>query len=280
MRTTTLAEQALSYIMQKRPIIVYDLETTGKNPKTVNIIQFSGDLYTCDNETGKYQKADSLNLYIKQILPLPKVIIDLTGITDEKLNSEGIYEEDAASMIKSFLDKAEIISGYNNSRYDNVLINRLYSDYFGGSFSPQMNIDVFAIAKELIDKETLPDRSYKLCNVAEYYKVAQDGFHNATVDIDNTWRVLCSEMRDLKIQLEDRKSLLQNALTDFYIIDVNHWKRSRYVDRLYILTNIGQLEYDVYKKEVVQKPERLVDPNVLVKKTEIYMTEHGKKFPS
>lgn len=271
MRTTNESEAALSIIRSKEPIIVYDLETTGLSPRSANIIQFSGDLYSCA-ATGKYEKEDSLNLYISQDMPLPAKIVGLTGITDEKLASEGIQEGLATYQIRSFLSKAKIISGYNNKKFDDAFIDALFLKYYNTRFIPEKEIDVFAIAKELIDVDDLCEPHYKLCNVADYYKVTQEGFHNAAVDIDNTWRVFKSEMRDYAVQKKSKKKLI----SEFDIRQMHRWKKSRKMDRMYVYTTKGKAVYDLYTNEV--QSDNALDPNVLLDKMLIFAKSMG--FPS
>lgn len=269
MRATCEADKALSLIRTKVPIIVYDLETTGISRKTSNIIQFSGDLYSCD-ETGKYQKEDSLNLYIRQDEPLPYKIIELTGITDAQLKQEGIPENMAAVMIWNFFQRAKIISGYNNRKFDDAFIDRLFQTYYSVPFSPENEIDVYLIAKELIDADDLCDPHYKLCNIADYYKVTQEGFHNAAVDIDNTWRVFQSEMRDLVAQKRDKQ---KDMISEFEIKSMHRWKRSRKLDRLYITTTKGRAYFDYYTNEI--HSDINLDPNLLMEKMKLFASSMG-----
>ena len=278
MRITHEADRALALIRTKAPILVYDLETTGLSKKTSNIIQFSGDLYSCA-ETGNYEKEASLNLYIKQDEPLPAKITELTGITDAQLETEGVQESVAAVMIWNFFQRAKIISGYNNQKFDDAFIDRLFQKHYGTAFCPENEIDVFQVAKELIDIEDLCEPHYKLCNVADYYKVTQEGFHNAAVDIDNTWRVLKSEMRDLVIQKKERKTAgkaegkEENFISDFEVRSIRRWKRSRTLDRLYIDTTEGSAWYDYYRNEV--HSDRHLDPELLLKKAGILAGSMG-----
>jgi len=268
MRVTHEADQALALIRTKEPILVYDLETTGLSPKTSNIIQFSGDLYSCE-ETGKYTKEDSLNLYIHQDLPLPSKIVQLTGITDEKLSKDGMPENMAAVMIWNFFQRAKIISGYNNIKFDDLFINQLFMKHYNVPFTPEKEIDVFLIAKELIDVDDLCEPHYRLCNIADYYKVTREGFHNAAVDIDNTWRVFESEMRDLVAQKRDKKKLI----SDFDIRSMHRWKKSRKMDRMYVDTTRGKAVYDLSSGEV--ESDNALDPNVLLEKMQLFAKSMG-----
>lgn len=268
MRVTRESEMALSLIRSKEPIIVYDLETTGLSPKSANIIQFSGDLYSC-KATGKYEKEDSLNIYICQDMPLPAKIVELTGITDGKLAIEGISEGLAAYKIRAFFERAKIISGYNNKKFDDAFIDKLFLKYYNMPFVPEKEIDVFAIAKELIDVDDLCEPHYKLCNIADYYKVTQEGFHNAAVDIDNTWRVFKCEMQDYMAQKKGKKKLV----SEFDIRQMHRWKKSRKMDRMYVYTTKGKAVYDLYTNEI--KSDNELDPNVLLEKMQVFAKSMG-----
>lgn len=268
MRVMNESERALSLIRTKEPIIVYDLETTGLSPRSANIIQFSGDLYSC-TATGVYEKEDNLNLYIWQDRLLPSKITELTGITDKKLAEDGIQEGLAAYKIQDFLKRGKIISGYNNKKFDDAFINALFLKYYNQPFVPEKEIDVFSIAKELIDVDDLCEPHYKLCNVADYYKVTQEGFHNAAVDIDNTWRVFKCEMRDYMAQRKNKKKLI----SEFDIRQMHRWKKSRTVDRMYVYTTQGKAVYDFYTNEV--ESDNALDPDILLKKMQIFAKSMG-----
>ena len=276
MKTQFSSENALKLMKQKKSILVYDLETTGLNKTDDRIIQFSGDLYSCE-ETGKYHKVDSLNIYIRQEFLLPAKIVELTGITDEKLQAEGISEREAAEKILCILKKSDVICGYNSKRFDNLFMENLMARQFDTHFTFSEQIDVFEIVKELIDLDDLPDRHYKLCVVADYYKVAVEGFHNAAVDIENTWLVLKAAMYDYRNQKKEHKQEIKQYIRDFKITGMSRWKKSRTMDRLYIKTSRGEVIYDLYKNEVSPKQPNgpNLDPGVLIDQMNVYAKSCG-----
>ena len=268
------AKAARSLLQSHEPVIVYDVETSGLSEKTNYIIQFAGLLFAWDPVSGSYVQADSINVYIRQYLPIPAQIEELTGITNDFLLTQR-FEEDVFPEIYDFLCKGRIFAGYNNS-FDDRFISAMSIRQVGKRFTPAKRIDAYVIAKELIRKSDLTDGSYKLCNVAEYYKVTQEGFHNAFVDIANTWSVILSEMDDLNSRPEDPE-----GISDFKITSVNRWKKSysrnqRY-DRFYINTTKGTVVYDLVNNEIAPKEKNgpMVNADELILQLESIARQAG-----
>ena len=96
--------------------LVFDVETTGLLPKTgadeiPHIIQLSFALY----DTDKNQMIDTYNAYIK--LPLGTIlrpfITELTGITQEKIETEGVEVVEAVCEFYKAYQQADIIVAHN-----------------------------------------------------------------------------------------------------------------------------------------------------------------------
>ena len=267
------SEAALKLLKTHKPIIVYDTETTGLNAQSDYVIQFSGALYTWDEEKKNYVRTASLEQYIKPPLPISDTIINLTGITNGYL-SGAPSEEQVFPIIKAFMDLGEIFVAYNNQFDDGMLTSMYLRNH--EVFLTENRIDVLKIARELINKNDLYAKSYKLMNVAEYYKVAVEGFHNASVDILNTWKVLLAEMRDYA---SAEKSA--NGIKDFRINNMNRWQKSygrnSRFDRMYIYTNLGIVVYDFVNNELQPKEENgpSLDPQELVLKANEFAQKNG-----
>jgi exodeoxyribonuclease-1 len=108
----------------------YDLETSGRSPKTSRIMQFAGQRTTMDLEP----VGEPHNILVKltdDILPEPEAIL-LTGITPQSTQADGLTE---AEFLKLFC--AEIATpdttfiGYNNIRFDDHFMRyTLYRNFY------------------------------------------------------------------------------------------------------------------------------------------------------
>ena len=86
--------------------VVLDIETTGLNAEEDAIIEI-GALQVNENEI-----ASSFQVLVQIPSPLPLFIQNLTGITEEMLEQDGILDEVALENLKSFLGN-RVICGHN-----------------------------------------------------------------------------------------------------------------------------------------------------------------------
>ena len=252
---------AKSLLQEHLPLVIYDVETTGRSfKKGDRIIQFAGIVLQYIDK--KYRLTDQLEVYIKQPIPLPSFIVDLTGITDEQL-SDKPDEKEAYVAIKQFLARKAIFVGYN-VKFDNGFIDDLLYRQEGIHYQPKRIIDPYILAKELISPDDAGGH-LKLESVAKYYGVTEEGFHNAMVDVMNTKKVLFAEMRDFVLQSEDQSSGVSKA---FDIVALNRWTKSYTLDRIYITISVeGQkkrIYYDLYRNEFNTVEEESIDTNTLM----------------
>lgn len=71
-------------------ILVFDFETTGLNPLQSEIIEIGAILLK--KEGLEYVIKKELNVLIKQPTLLPEKIVEITNITDELLEKEGVVK--------------------------------------------------------------------------------------------------------------------------------------------------------------------------------------------
>ncbi|MBO5544671.1 MAG: 3'-5' exonuclease [Oscillospiraceae bacterium] len=254
------AAKAHGLLAEHLPVVVYDVETTGLNNKKEFIIQFSCMRANYDEGLKKYVPDINgiRNIYIKPPVPLPGNITELTGITEEMLADKPGEAEAFPEVAKSFAG-AKIFIGYN-VKFDNGFIDEMAMRNCGRHFAPVNIVDPCEIARELIARSALKENKYKLANVSEYYKTTVEGFHNAAIDIINTWKVLEAEMLDYEMRREeDERDVFSvvNYLSNFRIIRINRWKQSygfnsRY-DRLYVKTTAGEVVYDLINNKLFPK---------------------------
>lgn len=164
-----------------KKIKVFDTETTGLS-KDHEIIQFSG--ITIDAET--WEELDREDFFINIGYPLPTKITEITGITDEILQAEGISREEAFNRISKFFGD-EIVMGYNVA-FDVNKVSHLYSQVQGMDWIPSGIIDLYKIVKSKCPKNMTENQ--KLMTMTTYFGL-DDGitFHRAIDDVIATARL-------------------------------------------------------------------------------------------
>ena len=118
--------------------IFFDLETTGLDITKESPIQIGA--IACDEE---FKVLDSFNHYVKTNKPLDPFIVNLTGITDEKLAKEGLAPKVVAEKWNNFIWKYQPCSliGYNSISYDYPLLcNWLYRHVTGNFKLPPVHM--------------------------------------------------------------------------------------------------------------------------------------------
>jgi DNA polymerase III alpha subunit (gram-positive type) len=197
--------------MKNKRLFIYDFETNGfwsplNQPiqVAIKIIEPNGDV------------KDYMN-YIRCDRPLSYTIESLTGITDFVLAEKGIDIKDCfKDVAELLLVENTIICGHNILTFDNLFLN-YYLNKFG--FKGITKEDCFDTSGELkaklIGEKKLSSESYgvyharalsrrvqgvkhKLTDACDYYKIKYDcdNMHNASVDVDCTYKVLLKQLRN------------------------------------------------------------------------------------
>jgi DNA polymerase-3 subunit epsilon len=97
-----------------KPIIFFDLETTGLDIVNSRIVQIA--CIKIDLEGNKEEKC----MLIKPLIPIPKEASDVHGITDEKVKDAPYFSQIAIALNEYF--NGCDIGGYNSDNYDVPLL--------------------------------------------------------------------------------------------------------------------------------------------------------------
>lgn len=105
---------SLEKLLKFGPLVVFDTETTGLEPDSCQIIELAA--LKIEEKDGKPEITARMDDFVK--LPagerLPDRIVELTGITDEILESEGKSPEDVARhFVEEFLSEPATLSAHN-----------------------------------------------------------------------------------------------------------------------------------------------------------------------
>ncbi len=170
-------------------ILVFDFETTGLSPMSENIIEVGAILYTKHND--QYVIEKEFNALIKQEKPITDFISNLTHITNEMLDKDGIEEELAFREFDQMIDDDTLLVAYNLS-FDIGFLLKLYQKYVFRNYSIPFDIlDCMAVYK---DRYPFPHR---LESAAATFEIENENAHRASDDARTTFEVL------MKLQEQD-----------------------------------------------------------------------------
>lgn len=186
----------------KKPLVVFDLETTGLDIVNDRIIQLSFIKVYPD---GKEERGDHL---INPGKHIPEMITELTGIDDEKVKDAPSFKQISTTLAETF--KGCDFAGFNSNRFD---VPMLAEEFL------RAGID-FAFSKcRLIDAQAIFHKMERR-NLAAAYKFycgrkMEEDFeaHRADQDTEATYRVLMGEL-DMysKEQQEEDERILPNDM--------------------------------------------------------------------
>lgn len=165
--------------------IFYDFETTGLNPYHDEIIEFAFK-----------NDANSISSLVKPSYPLKQEITDITGITNDMLQNEGISKEEAKKKIIKWLKTIEgplYLIAHNNIGFDMLFFKRLVGDDLN-----QFNIkylDTLYLAKKLLPKM----RSVSMKTLTKIFSI-ESGNHRALGDTCALEQVYKELIRKLPVQ--------------------------------------------------------------------------------
>ena len=167
-----------------KELVVFDTETTGLSPETNHIIQLSAIKCTIDEDC-QFHEIARMDTYINPGYKLPAKIIEITGITDEKL-ADCPGEAEQWGAIHEFLGDSPIACGHNVP-FDVSMVQAMYRRY-GAEFNP-IDLDTLRMAQELHRKDEAG--SHKLGVLAEHFGLDYGlTFHNSMDDVVATMRLL------------------------------------------------------------------------------------------
>ncbi len=167
----------------KKPLIVFDLETTGLDLVKDKIIQIS---YIKVYPDGKEERE---NIFVNPERPIPAEVVALTGITDEQVATAPTFKELSSSLSEKF--KGCDFAGYNSNHFD---VPMLAEEFL------RAGVDFDFSKSRLIDAQTIYHKMERR-NLAAAYKFfcgrkMEEDFeaHRADQDTEATYRVLMGEL--------------------------------------------------------------------------------------
>ena len=167
----------------QKPLVIFDLETTGLDLVKDRIIQLS---YIKVYPNGKEERGDEL---INPEMQIPELITQLTGISNDDVKDKPSFKQLAKKIEDVF--QGSDIAGFNSNHFDvPLLAEEFLRAGINFDFSKACLIDACTIFKKMERR-----------NLASAYKFycgrrMEDDFeaHRADQDTEATYRVLMSEL--------------------------------------------------------------------------------------
>ena len=166
-----------------KPLVIFDLETTGLDMVKDRIIQLSYIKVTPNGEEKR------VNLTINPEMEIPKFVTELTGISNADVADKPTFKQIASQLAEEF--KGSDLAGYNSNNFDvPMLCEEFLRAGIDFDFSKCRLIDAMAIF-----------RKQERRNLAAAYKFycgrkMEDDFeaHRADQDTEATFRVLMGQL--------------------------------------------------------------------------------------
>ena len=262
--------------------VICDTESTNFTPNDIygKLIEIAAI------KVKKDQIIDTFKTYINPKIKIPKKIVELTNIDDEKVKDAPSYEE-ALNNFYQFTENDNCVLIFHNATHDLHFLN-----YFGnkqGLTFGNKTIDTLKLAKI-----TYPDfKSYKLENLCKELDIEDTNHHEALNDVKVTYE-LFKKIVDLKILDNIDKPIIKNKTKqskikfDCDVKKCNYWEKDlgkTKLKRVYIMirTNhdYANIFFDLNKEEWGIKDSSYNNPinfKIVEKKIKDKYDLKGEKF--
>ena len=186
-----------------KPLVIFDLETTGLDLVKDRIIQIS---YIKVYPDGREERGNEL---VNPEKPIEPIITQLTGISDEDVKDKPTFKQLSATLAEKFTGCD--FAGFNSNHFDIPLLAEEFL---------RAGIDFDFSKSKMIDAQTIFHKMERR-NLAAAYKFycgrkMEDDFeaHRADQDTEATYRVLMGELDKYAPGAnEDPEKVLENDMT-------------------------------------------------------------------
>lgn len=163
-----------------RPIVCFDLETTGTDRATDRIVQFCFIRMNTDSTT------DKLSRWINPQMEIPAAATAVHGITNDMVSNFQPFEAHAEEVL-DFIEGCDL-AGFNCLVFDvPVLFNELYRSGIVWDYTKHSIIDACNIYKRNAPRDLTSA-------LLHYCKEVLNDAHNATTDTEATLKVFMQQV--------------------------------------------------------------------------------------
>jgi len=187
-----------------KPLIVFDLETTGVNPSKDKIVElFMIKIFPDGSRKDLYQK-------FNPEIPIPKEVTAIHGITDADVANEPTFKHKAHQILE-FITNCDF-GGFNSNKFDfPMLIEEFYRAEIDFDTTKCKFVDAQRIFHQMEPRNL--SAAYKF-----YCSKELNNAHSAKADTEATWEIINAQI-DRYEQLEPsvefiHKHTMQSNLVD------------------------------------------------------------------
>lgn len=181
-------------------VVFFDTETTGLDAESSQIIELAA-IRIEQTDRGMLRVAADMDVFVQ--LPeghrIPEKITELTGITDDALEREGVTEAVAAAAFVRMIerDKGPVLLVAHNAQFDLLFVLAMLSRHYGAGLL--VNTDYLDSLTVYKDRRAYP---HKLANAIVAYKLEDkvQNSHRAIDDVAALFEV-CKAMDDERADL-------------------------------------------------------------------------------
>lgn len=184
-------------------LVIFDTETTGLNPEKERVTEI-GLVEMIDGEvTGRYY-----HTYVRSGQDIPKIVVDLTGITKNFLEDKPLFRDVYKSMLE-FIGDSKIVAHNANfdMRFINMELRRINKD--------EITQDRFIDTVRMFN-EKHPGKKSSLDKIMKFYKIDSSirTKHGAVIDaylLSLVYKILTKKEKTLfeEIDLEEEKDVVK-----------------------------------------------------------------------
>ncbi len=163
-----------------KPIVFFDIESTGVNVVTDRIVEISFLKVFSDG------REDVLTMRINPTIPIPKQTTDIHGITDEDVANEPTFKEQSSEIV-AFLKGCDL-GGYNSNKFDIPMLAEEFA---------RAEVDIDLKKMKFIDVQVIFFKMEPRTLTAAYRVFCDkslENAHSAEADVRATWEVLQAQM--------------------------------------------------------------------------------------
>lgn len=173
-----------SLFTQFDSIVVLDLETTGLDPRTDEMIEFGALRVT---PGGLAAEEEDILIRLSDGNRLPPAITKLTGITEDRLFYEGIEKAEAAARIQAMLSAPNTLLATYNAQFDLCFLYYFLRAH--GGTEPLRAARLYDVLTVYRDRRDYPHR---LENAVAAYALETQNTHRAIDDARATLELLAA----------------------------------------------------------------------------------------
>lgn len=184
----------------QRPLIVFDLETTGLNISTDRIVEL------CMIKIFPNNKQEIKHEYINPTIPIPLEITEIHGITDQQVKNSPTFK-DIAKDLEKFIDDSDF-AGFNSNKFDFPMLVQEFC---------RAEIDFAIENRKFIDAQRIfhAKEPRNLSAAYQFYcDKTLENAHSAKADTLATWEIIEAQIEkydDLKPTVDFLNKLSGNS---------------------------------------------------------------------